>query len=181
MGISGQLPWNLPEDRKRFMDLTRDRLLIMGRKTYEERPDQSHIAHAYDSIVVSTSMQQHDDGHLRVARSLSEALHMAKVMANEVEILHNAEGLACWVVGGERIFNEALQHRSAEEVHLTLVDIDIDADAIASKSGSPSSEIAYFPAKYRWDRYYEEVSRSRHSSFTTVVYQRTKYSASMPR
>ena len=35
IGVKGSLPWNIPEDMKRFVDLTRDKTVIMGRKTWE--------------------------------------------------------------------------------------------------------------------------------------------------
>lgn len=35
IGRDGQLPWRLPADLKFFRDLTRDHVVIMGRKTFE--------------------------------------------------------------------------------------------------------------------------------------------------
>jgi len=35
IGHNGRLPWSLPADLKFFRDLTRDHVVIMGRKTFE--------------------------------------------------------------------------------------------------------------------------------------------------
>lgn len=35
IGVKNKLPWNLPEDLKRFKELTSEKVVIMGRKTYE--------------------------------------------------------------------------------------------------------------------------------------------------
>ena len=35
IGVDNKLPWNLPEDLKRFKELTTNNVVIMGRKTYE--------------------------------------------------------------------------------------------------------------------------------------------------
>ncbi|WP_125767919.1 dihydrofolate reductase [Companilactobacillus furfuricola] len=39
IGINGHLPWNLPNDMKRFKDLTTNNVIVMGRKTYESFPN----------------------------------------------------------------------------------------------------------------------------------------------
>src|SRR6185369_17470980 len=35
IGFGNKLPWHLPDDLKRFRDITRGHTVIMGRKTYE--------------------------------------------------------------------------------------------------------------------------------------------------
>lgn len=159
MGVNGKLPWNLPQDRKHFVDLTRDKVLIMGRRTYEEQPTKSHICHAAHSIVVSSTMKQSDDSDVEIATSFPEALHLAKQRVNENE---KDNGLECWVVGGERIFNEALNHPSAKELHLTIVDMDVDVSNL--KNEHLNTQVALFPAKYRWDRHFHEMERSSHET-----------------
>lgn len=178
MGVNGKLPWNLPEDRKNFVNLTRDRVLIMGRRTYEESPTKSHICHAKNNIVVSRTMdEEHDRDILKIARSFPEALHIAKTLVNEGE--QKGDTLECWIVGGERIYNEALNHPAALELHLTIVDMNVDVSKLTNENLNTS--VALFPAKYRWDRHFNEVQRSDHETtdgdgnplkFTQVVYRR---------
>lgn len=36
IGKNGRLPWNIPEDLKRFKKLTDGNTVIMGRKTFED-------------------------------------------------------------------------------------------------------------------------------------------------
>ena len=40
IGVNGGLPWSLPEDRKNFKALTTGKVLVVGRKTYEEEQDE---------------------------------------------------------------------------------------------------------------------------------------------
>ena len=35
IGLKGELPWNIPEDLQYFFNKTKNRVLIMGRKTFE--------------------------------------------------------------------------------------------------------------------------------------------------
>ncbi len=38
IGCYNQLPWHIPEDLQHFRDLTKDQIVLMGRKTYESLP-----------------------------------------------------------------------------------------------------------------------------------------------
>lgn len=144
IGVDGSLPWNLPQDRKAFTDLTKNKILIVGRRTFEERENQSHISHVAQCIVVSRTLP--DDffaasNHLQLARSFPAALALAKELAGELQSEESDE-ISCWVGGGERIYNEAVLHPSARKLHLTIVDMDVDVT---------KGQIARFPVKYRWD------------------------------
>lgn len=40
IGVDGAIPWDCPEDRKLFKELTTGHVVVMGRKTYESLPEQ---------------------------------------------------------------------------------------------------------------------------------------------
>lgn len=163
IGINGKLPWDLPEDRQHFKDLTRDKVLIIGRKTYHDTPNELNIRHARKCIVVSkTAPENLGSDMVQVARSFPEALHVAKQLSEENSSpsmpaeQENNKDLDCWVGGGAGIYAEALNHPSASELHLTLVDITVD---VVPQADGKTPDVALFPVKYRWDRYFEEASR----------------------
>jgi dihydrofolate reductase len=104
---------------------------------------------------------------------------MAKLCTAIESIDPSPETFECWIVGGERIYDEALKHPSAQELHLTIVDTDIDT----AEYGPTNTRVAMFPAKYRWDRNFDEISRSSHESmdrdgntlnYTHVLYRRKR-------
>jgi dihydrofolate reductase len=70
IGRGNQLPWRLPDDLKRFRDLTRGHPVIMGRKTYQSigRPLPHRL-----NVVVSRQLDFAAPG-VTVARSLPDAL-----------------------------------------------------------------------------------------------------------
>src|SRR3990167_274840 len=88
LGKEGKLVWRIPDDVKRFRDLTRGHPLIMGRKTFESilsyrgspLPDRTNIVitrHPDRMIeIVSQSSKSSED--IIVVRSLEEALEKAK-------------------------------------------------------------------------------------------------------
>jgi dihydrofolate reductase len=117
IGVDGAIPWKSPEDRKIFKRLTKDSVLIIGRRTFEEQSDQKHIDHTRQCIVVSKTIDIGDlnDGsaRLQVARSLDEALTLAKTVVDAMKTPDGSDELKCWIAGGERIYEEALRHPSA--------------------------------------------------------------------
>jgi len=195
IGVNGKLPWDsLPSDREIFEHLTRDRILIVGRRTLLNERDGSldHVRHAKHCIVVSGSIpclkkdpriiEKADMDMLRLARSLDEALDVARGLATDLEntndnslqphkelksdvtlhnnnentdlnpfsTLHSSNGnLRCWVAGGERLYEEALQHPSALELHLSVVDVEIDIPSLALKHATR------FPSRGRWEQSYK--------------------------
>lgn len=175
IGVNGSLPWEkLDQDRKIFTDLTTDKLIILGRETFQEQPDLSHIKHASSSIVVSTTMNKEDLCRwetmplaLKIARSLSQALHIARVdCADQKTEPVPGDPVQCWVVGGERLYNEAVMHRSLEEIHLSVVNQVIDE--------RPENTTRRFPPKYRWDHKFRLVEQKQYDSFHYYKYVRNQ-------
>jgi dihydrofolate reductase len=109
IGVDGDLPWRLPEDLKRFKQLTLGHTLVMGRKTYDSigRPLPGRA-----TIVVTRQPGWTADG-VRVAHSIEDAL--AQV-----------EGDA-WVAGGGEVYAAAFPY--ADRLELTEVDLEPLGDA----------------------------------------------------
>jgi len=191
IGLKGQIPWpRSTKDRTLFKELTQDTIMILGRTTYEEEPEQKHISHASHCIVVSSALTEKQllasnqgapNTVLKVAKSFPEALGLANTILNNTDKGNKNDDskLKCWICGGERIYEEALKHKSVQQVHLTIMDIDIDL--VAAKQDNPQVAFAMFPAKHRWDRRFQEISRFQGGptdhdptspEFTHVIYER---------
>jgi len=156
IGINGKLPWNtIAEDRNYFNTVTRDKILILGRKSFEEDP--SSLTHIRKCIVLSRNPHSYDPNFVKVVPSFSDALQLAQRMRKE------SDALDCWIGGGERVYEQALMHPSAQELHLTIVDTDVRVDNV-------SGDIARFPPSYRWDHYFKLAKcwdqRDKHSEYT---------------
>ena len=104
------------------------------------------------------------ESSIHVIRSFPEALHLAKELAEDSQSnVSSDDYIKCWVAGGERLYNEALLHPSASQMHLTVVHVDVD-------TGS-NEAIARFPAKYRWDNRFAQVSREEKQSRTGLTFE----------
>ena len=107
IGKNGKLPWHIPEDLKRFKQLTTGHTVVMGRNTFDSlsKPLSGRV-----NIVITSKCIN----GVRTYPSLEYALQALK---NEVEV---------FVIGGSRIFADALKY--ADELRLTLVDQDPAGD-----------------------------------------------------
>ena len=113
IGIDNQMPWQLPEDLKRFKALTLGHPIIMGRKTWESlgRPLPGR-----SNIVVSRNPGYAAPG-ASVVHSLDEAIALAAGSGTE----------NIFVLGGAEIFRQALL--IAGHLELTEIAADFPGDA----------------------------------------------------
>lgn len=102
IGNHGHIPWDIPEDKHRFRDLTMGHVIIMGRRTYEEI---GFPLPGRETIVVSTT-KQFDAPHCKTAASLTDALALAA-------------GKDVFICGGARLYAEALP--LADVLYLTEI------------------------------------------------------------
>ena len=111
LGKDNDLLWHLPEDFKRFKQITSGHYIIMGRKTFESfpkpLPNRTHI-------IITRQEEYLVEGCL-VVHSLEDALEIAP---------QNEE---IFIIGGAQIYKQALPF--ADKIDLTRVHIELDADA----------------------------------------------------
>ncbi len=117
LGYEGKLLWHIPDDLKRFKELTLGHPIIMGRKTFESilGYTQGKPLPGRTNIVVTRDAGWKYEGVI-VAPSLDEAIAKAKEM--DTEEIH--------IGGGAQIYEQALPY--IDKLYLTLVDDEKEAD-----------------------------------------------------
>ncbi len=146
IGAEGGMPWHVPEDLAHFRAVTGSSDVIMGRRTWESLPPRFRPLPGRRNIVVSGSETWKADGAER-ASSFDEALA-------------RAEGDTVWVIGGGRLYADAL-HR-ADVVELTRLDVAVDGDTFA-----PSIE--------GWSRVAADPAEGWHTSRSGIRYRFETY------
>lgn len=109
LGKDNTLVWHLPEDLRRFKQLTMGATMLMGRKTAQSL---GRALPGRTNLVLTRSGQVPFDG-MQAVQSLQEALEQT-----------DSERL--WVIGGGEVYRLALP--LADEIHLTRVDPEFDVD-----------------------------------------------------
>jgi len=158
IGMNGSLPWSLPTERKHFVSCTRNKTVIVGRKTYMEENDLSHICHAKNIIIVSKTMQKEQIKNIPIIRQASLSQHLSKSLDEAISIAKNLDrsdssdssnDIKCWIIGGERLYEEGLRNNHTVELRLTMVHGQFPFNV-------RDQSIAFFPPKYRYDHIFRE-------------------------
>jgi len=72
IGKYGEIPWYIPEDIKRFKDITFNHPVIMGRKTYESLSEKFKPLPGRKNIVLSNTLNEQSGIYL--ARNIEQAI-----------------------------------------------------------------------------------------------------------
>jgi dihydrofolate reductase len=110
IGVDNKLPWDLPEDLKKFKEITTGNVVIMGRKTYES------IGKALPNrinIVVTRDKNFFVPGVLS-ANSLDSAL--LKAGGNK----------DIFIIGGGEIYKQSMDF--VDKLYITEVDMEVEGD-----------------------------------------------------
>jgi dihydrofolate reductase len=112
IGDGPEIPWDLPDDRRRFREITWGRPVIMGRKTFETlgRPLPGRM-----NIVLTKRTDFKPAGCL-VAHDLEAALRLAE-RAEEV-----------FICGGGEVYRQAMP--LADRICLTVIHKDYEGDVL---------------------------------------------------
>lgn len=114
IGYKNKLPWKIPEEMAYFKKITiqehiyGDNCVIMGRKTWESLPPKYRPLPNRKNIIVSTTMTSLDPNVL-VAPTFEYALG-------------SASSTYIFVIGGEKLFAEAIVHPMCKTLYLTEIE-----------------------------------------------------------
>lgn len=148
IGVSGNLPWDIPEDMKFFRETTKNRILIMGRKTFEniEHPLPNRL-----NIVISRQKEYTVPEEVILKTSLYEAIDEAKKHTQRY-------GNEIFIIGGGQIYKQSIN--MVDKIYLTVIHKKFEGDAFY-----PLEDLGSF----------KEVARDRRDSpipFTFFVYEK---------
>ncbi len=159
IGNSGDIPWSLPEDWRRFRRVTTGHVLVMGRTTYEGigRPLPGRISvvvthnpawtpgGAPESVAPGRWRFGPDTLVVRAA-TITEALDAARDLApNSI----------CWIAGGGEIYRAAMPHVTALDITEVPLEPDGDTRFPVIDPGS-----------------WQVIEREQHPGFTVAHYAR---------
>lgn len=113
IGGDNKLLWHIPDDLKRFKNITSGHTIIMGRKTFESLPgvlpNRKHI------IITRDKNYSVDNENVEVIHSLSQVINTYK---NSPE--------HAFIIGGGEIYKQVIH--SVDKIFLTKVFKDFQGD-----------------------------------------------------
>ncbi|WP_062134750.1 dihydrofolate reductase [Demequina aestuarii] len=129
IGSQGDMPWHLPEDLRRFKELTSGAAVLMGRRTWESFPEQFRPLPGRVNIVITSGGTV--QGADATVGSLAAAIEVAA---------RRGDGADAWVIGGGRVYGEALP--MVDQLEVTEIDLEVDGDTFAPAIDAAVWEIA---------------------------------------
>ena len=114
IGDKNDLPWHLPEDLKRFKELTAGKTVIMGRKTF-------------DSIFTRLGKALPNRTNVVITRHADLKLPEGVVIQSSLEdALRSWGGSDIFVIGGGEIFRQTID--LADTLYITHVGKEVEGD-----------------------------------------------------
>ena len=117
IGKDNKLLWHLPEDLKKFKELTTGHTIIMGRKTFESLggilPDRMHI------ILTRDINYNIDSEYVKVVHDINE---LDNYINDEKEN---------FVIGGAIVYNQLM--KKAQKIYMTKINEKFEGDAYFPK------------------------------------------------
>lgn len=145
LGKDNDLVWHLPDDFKRFKELTSGNYILMGRKTFESfpkpLPNRKHL--------IITRQKDY---------SVPENCFVFDSIQKAIDFTDNQD---IWIIGGGEIYKQSME--IADRIELTRVHSEFDADTFFPEIGD------------EWELVKEEyhTSDERHKyAFTYLTYDR---------
>ena len=147
IGKDNQLPVRIPEDMKRFRQMTTGNVVVMGRKTLESFPNQAPLKDRVN-IVLTRNPNYHPKGVVIV--------HSVEELQKELEAYDTND---VYVIGGDSIYKQLLD--LCDTAHITKIDYAYAADSYFPnleekadwKLVEESQEQTYFDVIYTYQTY----------------------------
>nr|DAH73305.1 MAG TPA: Dihydrofolate reductase [Caudoviricetes sp.] len=142
IGNKGDLLYHIPEDLKRFKELTTGHTIVMGRKTFESLPNQKPLPNRLNIVITrypSIFMAEHKDEDI-YSLSLDGLKSLIESCPNE-EI---------FVIGGAEIYTQLMPY--VDKIYLTKIyDNEKEADTFIDISFYKFKMVYKSKLKYNWD------------------------------
>ena len=143
IGDSGKLPWYLPEDLKRFKEITTGHTVLMGRKTFESIMDYlGKPLPKRTNIVITRQADYKAPRGVHIYTNIEDALQK-----------HKDEDI--YIIGGAQIYEQTLE--KADRLLITEVHKEVDGDT-------------FFPEIDK--KVWKETSREDHEGYSFVEYKK---------
>lgn len=138
----GRLPWKLPEDMKRFKELTTGSTVLMGFKTFASLNRPAGLPNRHNAVLTQKTFEQAapyfgvPQGKIDQWKTqeminsptcwfaLPQGVHVARSFQDYVRGQQACLGCPApdlWIIGGAEVYCQAIAHKLVDEIWLTRV------------------------------------------------------------
>ena len=145
IGFNNKLIWNIPNDLKRFKELTLGHSVIMGRKTFESLPNPLPKRR---NIIVTKNKDYSRNG-IEVTSAIEDAIDLCKSDSQP------------FIIGGGEIYSQTIE--IVDKIELTRVYKDYQGDAFF-----PDIPLDKFELTNELVNYLDDDSSTKYSFLTYI-------------
>ena len=145
IGFNNKLIWNIPNDLKRFKELTLGHSVIMGRKTFESLPNPLPKRR---NIIVTKNKDYSRNG-IEVTSNIEDAIDLCKSDSQP------------FIIGGGEIYSQTIE--IVDKIELTRVYKDYQGDAFF-----PDIHLDKFELTNELVNYLDDDSSTKYSFLTYI-------------
>ena len=165
IGFKNRLPWKLSKEMKYFKELTigeKNNAVIMGRKTWLSIPEKNRPLPKRENIVLTSRTVQTRpwvDGEVSFINSLDSIYHIYGPYTFD----------NIWVIGGEKVYTEALKSNMVDSIFYTEIQAEFECDTFFQ--GIPNNFLNIYESDTIYDsgeRIKFKVFRRCNSSYTPL-------------
>ena len=148
MGYKGTLPWYVPEDLQKFKDLTMNNVVVMGRKTWDDKKMPKPLVNRNCYVVTSRPDTLGDHALPINGTNLEKSIL-------DLEFKHQDKKI--YVIGGPKIIMQV--HNILDQIHITQIqgqfktDVRINVDNLVTRDFIPRSSSSGPDQKATFIRY----------------------------
>lgn len=171
IGKNNKLLWHIPEDLKKFKEITFGKTVIMGRNTYESigkpLPNRQNVVLSKNSKLFFNNRNIKTDSYHK--ENIEKVQNSEKCKFNNLEICDNFSKVIekyknsneeVFIIGGAQVYKKALESGIIEKLYISHIDFSDDqADT-------------YFPEiDYNM---WKKVEEEKHAGWKFCVYKKVK-------
>ncbi len=155
IGKNNDLMWRLPNDMRFFKNITKEQIVIMGRKNYDSIPDKYRPLEDRLNVIL-TRNKSFSAENCEIFHSLEEALERFK----------NETDRTVFIIGGGQIYQQAMSGDIIDEMYITHINHSYGADTFFPK---------FNLMEWRVETLFEQEINEKHSeSFTAMKYVKVR-------
>lgn len=166
IGKNNSLPWKITDDFRHFRNLTLHSYIIMGRNTWNSLPKKPLPNRTNIIISSTTNLQVNDSTYiirynpLRISCLSNSVIYVfssLELALKCIDITNCSNRKNTFVIGGQQLYEEAINHSSCNKIHLTKIYKTFDCDTFFPKLPDTFKNIDVSKFKFEGDihfRYY---------------------------
>lgn len=153
IGNNNTIPWYVPEDLKYFKNVTKDNIIIMGRKTFDSLPNGPLKNRIH--IVITSQKKQNTDQvfYLSFEDSFEFVKHLQSITGKKV-----------FIIGGSTIYKQYFEY--CNKFHISLIDNDQDGNVLFPFT------LNHFENQNFRKTYYESLISIKNICFERFIFER---------